>query len=150
MSFFFPFSHPVLFLSTDYMTISMSLVIALSSTKTVSSLDSKSPVFNSSLFSFSYPLSPSIQVVVASVSFFLLSTLLFLHVVCPFPKHSYCYTIVIHVYNKNEASVFHNENNDWVKNIRHRKNIILLGDSLGINIPYPSAFCHPFPSNGSC
>lgn len=38
---------------------------------------------------------------------------------------------VIHVYNKNEASIFHHNNNTWVKGIRHRHNVILMGDSLG-------------------
>lgn len=38
---------------------------------------------------------------------------------------------VIHVYNKNEASILHHNNNPWIKSIKHRRNIILLGDSLG-------------------
>lgn len=35
------------------------------------------------------------------------------------------------VYNKNEAAVLHGVKNPWVKSIEHRKNVILMGDSLG-------------------
>jgi 5'-nucleotidase len=49
---------------------------------------------------------------------------------------------VIHVYNKNEASLFHHEHNPWVKNIKHRRNVILMGDSLG-DIDMAEGVKHP-------
>jgi len=38
---------------------------------------------------------------------------------------------VIHVFNKNEMAVKHNSSASWFESVTHRKNMILLGDSLG-------------------